>query len=96
VSDIDTAVVVDGLKALDPKWPIREAYIAGKPTMIDREIAIAEVFLVRLSPPPRPDASRNKLAVAAAYDALNWRSQSDHAERQVIRVPTACLAQSGC
>ena len=25
VSDIDTAVVVDGLKALDPKWPIREA-----------------------------------------------------------------------
>ena len=27
VSDIDTAVVVDGLKALDPKWPIREADI---------------------------------------------------------------------
>ena len=26
VSDIDTAVV-DGLKALDPKWPIREADI---------------------------------------------------------------------
>ena len=25
MSDIDTAVVVDGLKALDPKWPIREA-----------------------------------------------------------------------
>ena len=25
VSDIDTAVVVDGLKALDPEWPIREA-----------------------------------------------------------------------
>jgi hypothetical protein len=29
VSDIDTAVVVDGLKALDPKWPIREADIAS-------------------------------------------------------------------
>jgi len=27
VSDIDTAVVVDGLKVLDPKWPIREADI---------------------------------------------------------------------
>ena len=26
MSDIDTAVV-DGLKALDPKWPIREADI---------------------------------------------------------------------
>jgi hypothetical protein len=25
VSDIDTAMVVDGLKALDPKRPIREA-----------------------------------------------------------------------
>ena len=24
VSDIDTAVVVIGLKALDPEWPIRE------------------------------------------------------------------------
>ena len=29
MSDIDTAVVVDGLKALDPKWPIREADIAS-------------------------------------------------------------------
>jgi len=28
-SDIDT-VVVDSLKALDPKWPIREADIVGK------------------------------------------------------------------
>jgi hypothetical protein len=27
VSDIDAAVVVDGLKALDPEWPIREADI---------------------------------------------------------------------
>jgi hypothetical protein len=25
VSDIDTAVVVDSLKALDREWPIREA-----------------------------------------------------------------------
>ena len=28
VSDIDTVVVVDGLKALGPEWPIREADIA--------------------------------------------------------------------
>jgi hypothetical protein len=28
VSDIDTAVVVDSLKVLDPEWPIREADIA--------------------------------------------------------------------
>ncbi len=62
--------------AIRPWFSLSEtAYIAGKPTMIDREIALAEVFLVRLSPPPRPDARRNKLAVAAAYDVLNWRSQ---------------------
>jgi hypothetical protein len=30
VSDIDTAVVVVGLKALDPEWPIREAHIFGR------------------------------------------------------------------
>ena len=30
MSDIDTAVVVDGLKALDPKWPIREADLLAK------------------------------------------------------------------
>jgi hypothetical protein len=28
VSDIDTVVVVVGLKALDPEWPIREAMIS--------------------------------------------------------------------
>jgi hypothetical protein len=31
VSDIDTAVVVDSLKVLDPKRPIREADIARPP-----------------------------------------------------------------
>ena len=30
VSDIDTAVVVVGLKALDPEWPIREAIVGVK------------------------------------------------------------------
>ena len=33
VSDIDTAVVVVGLKALDPEWPIREA-IGGRIQLI--------------------------------------------------------------
>ena len=50
VSDIDTAVVVVGLKALDPEWPIREA-IGGK----------AHIELVsknqdfRVKPPSRPE-----------------------------------------
>jgi hypothetical protein len=30
VSGIDTVVVVDSLKALDPKWQIREADIAKR------------------------------------------------------------------
>ena len=29
VSDIDTVVVVVGLKALDPEWPIREVVVVG-------------------------------------------------------------------
>ena len=46
MSDIDTAVVVDGLKALDPKWPIREADMA--------RCALETALLTRsrLFPPP--------------------------------------------
>ena len=51
------------------------AYVAGKPTIIDREIARAEMFLDRPSPPPRRDATRNKAAVAAAYQLLEWWGQ---------------------
>ena len=59
--------------ALRPWFSLAEtAYVARKPTVIDREITIAEAFLARPSPPPRPDASRHKLAVAAAHDLLNW------------------------
>ena len=29
MSDIDTVVVVVGLKALDPEWPIREAEVGS-------------------------------------------------------------------
>ena len=43
----------------------------GGPTVIDREIARAETFLAWPSPPPRRDATRNKTAVAAAYDLLD-------------------------
>ena len=59
--------------AIRPWFSLAEtAYVAGKPTVIDREIANAEAFLNRPSPPPRRDASRNKAAVAAAYDLLEW------------------------
>jgi hypothetical protein len=59
--------------AIRPWFSLAEtAYIGGKPTIIDREIARTETFLGRPSPRPRRDASRNKLAVAAAHDLLNW------------------------
>ncbi len=59
--------------AIRPWFSLAEmAYIVGKPTVIDREIGRAKAFLERPSPPPRRDASRNKTAVAAAYDLLKW------------------------
>jgi hypothetical protein len=62
--------------AIRPWFSLAEtAYVAGKPTVIDREIARAEMFLDRPSPPPRRDAARNKAAVAAAYQLLEWWGQ---------------------
>ena len=59
--------------AIRPWFSLTEtAYVVGKPTVIDREIAIADTFLNRPSPPPRRDAASNKPAVAAAHDLLNW------------------------
>jgi hypothetical protein len=59
--------------AIRPWFGLAEAaYVAGKPTVIDREIARAGSFLDRPSPPPRRLASRKKAAVAAAYDLLQW------------------------
>ena len=59
--------------AIRPWFSLAEtAYIAGKSTVIDREIAKADAFLARPSPPPRREASRNKYAVAIARDLLNW------------------------
>jgi hypothetical protein len=59
--------------AIRPWFTLAEtAHVAGKPTVIDREIARVEAFLDRPSPPPRREASQNKAAVAAAYDLLGW------------------------
>ena len=59
--------------AIRPWFSLAEsAYVARQPTVLDREIARAETFLNRPSPPPRRDASRNKAAVAAAHDLLKW------------------------
>ena len=40
---------------------------------IKAEIATTEAFLKQPPVPPRRDGSRNKAAVAAAYDLLTWR-----------------------
>ncbi len=62
--------------AIRPGFSLAEiAYIVGKPTVIDREIGRAEAFLDRPSPPPRRHTSKNKAAVAAAYDLLEWWGQ---------------------
>jgi hypothetical protein len=60
--------------AISPWFSLAEAaYVAGRTTIIDREIERAEAFLSRPPPfSPRRNASRNKLAVAAAYDLLEW------------------------
>jgi hypothetical protein len=59
--------------AIRPWFSLAEtAYVRGMPTLIDREIDIAEGFLARPSPLQRRDASRNNAAVAAAYDLLTW------------------------
>ena len=45
-------------------------------TTIEAEIAKAESILAQPSAPPRRDGSRNKAAVAAAYDLLTWRGHN--------------------
>ena len=70
-SDIDT-VVVDSLKALDPKWPIREACIA-----VRRFVAVLCVHFARI--PPFPD--RTSAVLHCSYlrqvrtkGMVQWRS----------------------
>lgn len=59
--------------AIKPWFSLAEvAYVAGTPTVIDREIEKAEGILAQPSPPPRRDASRNKFAVAMSKNLLDW------------------------
>ena len=61
--------------AIRPWFSLLETvHVAGNATIIDREIARAELFLDWPSLPPRRDASLHKAAVAAAYDLLEWWS----------------------
>jgi hypothetical protein len=62
-------------KAISPWFSLAAAHIAGKPTLIDREIKVAEAFLNRPSTPPRRQAKRNEIAVDAACDLLVWWEQ---------------------
>jgi hypothetical protein len=59
--------------AIKPWFSLSEmAYIVGQPTVIDREIGKAELFLAKPSPPPQPDAIRAKAAVQVAHSMLGW------------------------
>ncbi len=59
--------------AIRPWFSLAEtAYVSRKPTVIDREIALAEAFLAQPSRSPRRDASRNKVAVEVANHLLDW------------------------
>ena len=61
--------------AIRPWFSLSEGYAAEKLTVIAREIAKTKAFLDWPSPTLRRDASRNKAAVAAAHDLLEWRDQ---------------------
>ena len=52
----------------DPAYTTRKA--------IDTEIAKAKAILDQPQAPPRRDGSRNKAAVAAAYNLLKWRGHN--------------------
>ena len=58
VSDIDTVVVVLGLKALDPEWPIREVVVVGLKALDpewpirEADMADAREFSHSLDPSP--------------------------------------------
>ena len=72
----------DTYRKLDPaikRWFSLEetVYVAGKTTVIDREIAKVKAFLARPSSAARRDASRNKIAVAWAHLLLTlWRHKA--------------------
>lgn len=62
--------------AISPWFSLAETvYKPGEATVVDREIAKVKRFLARPSVRPRREASRNKAAVAAAYDLLGWQGR---------------------
>jgi hypothetical protein len=59
--------------ALDPALKPWFNFAPGFRTTIQKHIEMAEAILAQLPTRPRPDASRNKAAVSAAYDLLTSR-----------------------
>ena len=74
VSDIDTAVVVVGLKALDPEWPIREAIGASA------ELDGAKSRTMETRPPPRYNEGT---LIEAMQNA--WRFVDDEVLRERLK-----------
>jgi hypothetical protein len=63
---------IDSLDPAIKRW-FSLAHSGTTTTRIKAEIATTEAFLKQPPAPPRRDGSRNKAAVAAAYDLLVWR-----------------------
>jgi hypothetical protein len=63
---------IDSLDPAIKPW-FSLAHSGTTTTRIKAEIATTEAFLKQPPAPPRRDGSRNKAAVAAAYDLLVWR-----------------------
>jgi hypothetical protein len=59
--------------SLDPAIrPWLSLALCMKAIDLEREIKMAEALLDQRGPPPRRDGGRNKIAVAAAHDLLEW------------------------
>jgi hypothetical protein len=64
------------LPPLRPWFSLAEmAYVAGTPTVIDRELAMAESLLAKESAPPKRDAALGKAAAAAAHRLMLLRGR---------------------
>jgi hypothetical protein len=78
VSDIDTAVVVVGLKALDPEWPIREA--------IDRAARLAAI--------PAGESPANRRSPVAVVVISSNGEGDRSVESLEVKVPEGWAFQS--
>src|SRR6476469_6910249 len=84
VSDIDT-VVVDSLKALDPKRPIREADML-RPLRHVRFVPRSDIWCIagtrgRLYPDVKAPGTCRSPVFAGGADSIGWRLRSRHFER---------------